>query len=116
MDWFKKFSNQVFHNSRWKLEWKSTNFHFLGVEFSVESGKIPELNYNNQIPKIISLIQQWKRRILTPIGRTTIVKTIIIPKLNHLFISLPNPSKDLLPSLCRDIFVFIWKSKYKKVR
>ena len=23
----KKFSNQVFHHSRWKLEWESTNFN-----------------------------------------------------------------------------------------
>ena len=53
------------------------------MEFSVELGKIPELNYNKQIPKIKSLIQQWKRRILTPIGRTTVVKTIIIPKVNN---------------------------------
>ena len=95
----KKFSNQVFHHSRWKLEWGSTNFNLLGVEFSVEIGKIPELNYNKQIPKIKSLIQQWKRRILTPIGRTTVVKTIIIPKVNHLFISLPNPRKEVISLL-----------------
>ena len=92
----KKFSNQVFHHSRWKLEWGSTNFNLLGVEFSVEIGKIPELNYNKQIPKIKSLIQQWKRRILTPLGRTTVVKTIIILKVNHLFFSLPNPRKEVI--------------------
>ena len=110
------FSNQVFHHSRLKLEWGSTNFNLLGVEFSVEIGKIPELNYNKQIPKIKSLIQQWKRRILTPIGRTTVVKTIIIPKVNHLFISLPNPRKEVISLLCRDIFEFIWKSKCDKVK
>ena len=79
---------QTKYHSRWKLEWGSTNFNLLGVEFFVELGKIPELNYNKQIPKIKSLIQQWKRRILTPIGRTTVVKTIIIPYVNHLIISL----------------------------
>ena len=78
--------------------------------------KNSELNYNKQVPKIKSLIQQWKRRILTPIGRTTVVKTIIIPKVNHLFISLPNPRKEVISLLCRDIFEFIWKSKCDKVK
>lgn len=45
--------------------------------------QIPELNYNIQIPKISALIQQWERRILTPIGRLTVLKSLIISKTNH---------------------------------
>jgi hypothetical protein len=39
-----------------------------------------------------------------------------LPKLNHLFISLPTPTKEKISSLCKDIFEFIWKSKCDKVK
>lgn len=79
------FSKQVYHHTRWKLEWGCTKFNLLGIEFSVELEKNVSLNYSVQIPKIKALIQQWKRRILTPFGRVTVGKTLLLPKLNHLF-------------------------------
>lgn len=82
----------------------------------MELDKITELNYNMQLPKILSLIQQWNRRILTPVGRVTVAKTLILPKLNHLFISLPTPNEAFLSSLNRAIFKFLWKSKVDKVK
>jgi hypothetical protein len=42
-----------------------------------------------------------EHRILTPIGRITVAKTLIIPKLNHLFISLPNPSQETISNLTK---------------
>ena len=73
-----------------------------------------KIHLSSNTEKYESLLS--KRRILTPIGRTTVVKTIIIPKVNHLFISLPNPRKEVISLLCRDIFEFIWKSKCDKVK
>ena len=57
-----------------------------------------------------------KRRILSPIGRITVVKTLIIQKLNHLFISLPTPTKNVISSLTKDIFEFIWKCRSEKIK
>lgn len=42
-----------------------------------------ELNYLPKLSEIRKLINQWKLRKLTPIGRITIIKTLITPKLNH---------------------------------
>ena len=42
---------------------------------------------------------------LPPIGQTTVVKTIIIHKLIRAFISLPNPRKEVIWSLCQDFFL-----------
>lgn len=106
----KKFSNQVFHHSRWKLDWGSTTFNLLGICFSVDLEQITDLNYSLQIPKIKSMIQHWNRRILTPIGRVTVVKSLIIPKINHLFISLPTPRRETILSLNKDIFEFVWNA------
>ena len=49
-------------------------------------------------------------------GRVTVLKTLIIPKLNHLFIALPNPSIDTLKSLTKDFFQFIWGSKCDRIK
>lgn len=107
----RKFSSQVFHHTRWKLDWGSTEFDLLGIYFSVDLNKIVDINDDKQLPKIQALIQQCNRRILTPIGRVTVIKTLILPKLNHLFISLPNPNKELLSSLTQELFRFLWKAK-----
>ena len=112
----KKNSAEVFHHARWKLDWGSTTFTLLGINFSVVLDEIPELNYNLQIPKLHALIQQWKRRVLTPIGRVTVAKTLILPKLNHLFISLPNPKHNVNSMLTKELFKFIWGSQCDKVK
>jgi hypothetical protein len=75
--------------------------------------EIVDLNYNTQIPKIKTLIHHWKRRQLTTIGRVTVVKPLLQPKLNHLFIALPNPNEDTLPSLNNWVF-FIKTDKVKR--
>lgn len=69
---------------------------FLGIQFSVDLHIIVDVNFNLKIPIIIALVEQWKRRIPTPIGRITVVKSFLIPKLNHSFISLPNPKKEAI--------------------
>lgn len=112
----KKFSDEVYHHTRWKLDWRSTTFNLLGIQFSVDLNKIIDINFGLQIPKINALIEQWKQRILTPIGRITVIKSLLIPKLNHLFISLPTPKRETILYLYKCIFEFLWKSKVDKVR
>ena len=37
------------------------------------------------------ILKQWNKRSLSPIGKITVIKTFVIPILNLLFTSLPNP-------------------------
>lgn len=37
------------------------------------------------------VLKQWNRRGLSPTGKITVMKTLIIPLFNLLFISLPHP-------------------------
>ena len=77
----------------------ATTFNLLGIYFSVDLSEITDINFRLQIPKMIALIEQWKRRILTPFGRNTVVKSLLIPKLNHLFISIPTPKEETIVNL-----------------
>ena len=67
--------------------------YLLGVKFSINLTEMIDLNYKSKIADIYKMLQQWEYKKLTPIGRLTILKSLIIPKLNHLILSLPNPNQ-----------------------
>ena len=54
--------------------------------------------------------------IVSPIGRLTVLKTLLISKLNHLIISLPNPKVDQISKLNKIFFEFRWKSSANKIK
>ena len=112
----KKFSKEVFHHDKWKLEWGITKFNSLGIDFSVNLQEITLINYKKQTSKVKNLLQHWSHRILTPKGRITVLKSLIIPILNHLFISLPNPQECVINSLRTEFFNFIWGSKVDRIK
>ena len=62
------------------------------------------------------LFKQWNKRNLTPIGKITVVKSLILPVLNHLFIALPNPSIEIIKDIEDMLYTFIWKSSVNRVK
>jgi hypothetical protein len=53
------------------------------------------------------------KRILTPIGKIAVIKSLLISSQNHLFISLPNRSEDLISVLNKMFYDFIWQGNVK---
>ena len=111
----KKFSGETF-NHRFKLDWNQNNFEILGIIFSCNLDTMIQLNYVKKLKQIDRDLKQWSKRILTPFGRITVLKTLIISKLNDLFISLPNPSDDLINNLKKRFFSFVWNSKTDRIK
>ena len=111
----KKFSGETF-NHRFKFEWNQKEFTILGIRFSCNLNNMIELNYKEKLSQIEKELKQWSKRILTPLGRITILKTLIISKLNHLFISLPNPSDEIINTLQKQLFSFIWQSSTDRIK
>lgn len=62
------------------------------------------------------LLKQLKRRILTPFGRPVVLKTLIIPKLNHIILTLPNPYNETLKEIDKEIYYFLWVAKSTKLK
>ena len=54
--------------------------------------------------------------MLTPIGRLTVIKTLIIPKMNNLILTLPNPDKDFFKNFETKIYQYLWDGKIHKVK
>ena len=97
------------------LEWGTTEFNLLGLEFNVDLDKLVQTNYLNAIAQSKLILNNWKKCHLTPFGKVTVVKTFIISKFNHLFITLPNPSLTMLKSISDIMYKFIWDDKPDKV-
>ena len=97
------------------LIWSDAPFTYLGIVFSVKLNEMLELNYSQKILDIKKMICSWSRRILSPIGKITVIKTIMLPRLTHLFIALPNPDKAIIKDLETAFFKFIWNDKTDKI-
>ena len=74
-----------------------------------------ERNYKDKLKMIKITMNQWLGRDLTPLGRNTVLKSLILPKLNHLFSVLPNPNDNIIKELNTLCFNFIWRQKPDKI-
>ncbi len=100
----------------WNLDWSQSNFTLLGIEFNSDLETMSDLNYQNRFEKIEKEMTLWSLRTLTPMGRNVILKSLLLPKLNHLFASIPSPPDDIIESFQKKCFKFIWKGKPDKVK
>ena len=99
--------------TRWKLSWGKTDFKLLGISFHIDLDKMQQINFKEKVQKIRSLIKLWKRRYLTPLGKITVIKTLLLPMLNHLFISIPNPDEQTIKEINNIFFEFLWDGPAK---
>ena len=97
------------------LDWVSS-FISLGITYDVlNMSNITKINIDDKIPQIKQLIQNWSNRNITPIGRVTVCKSLIISKITHILMSLPTPSVDTFKVLETLLINFIWKNKRHEV-
>jgi len=108
----KKYSSDTI-NTRWKLKWGISNFKLLGINFDVDVEKMNKINYESKIDKLKSLITFWKRRYLTPLGKITVIKSILLPIFNHLFLALPNPDEKTIKHINNLLYNFLWEGPAK---
>ena len=95
--------------------WDPGIFTYLGVKFSLDIDTIPSLNYSNKLEEIKKILLVWKKRQLTPFGKITVLKTLAISKITHLFLTIPDPSDVFLNQLDKMFFQFLWDWKPSKI-
>ena len=88
----------------------------MGLHFSVNIDEIEKLNYTPKLKEIGNTLQIWFKQILTPIGKITITKSLIISKLNHLFLTIPSPKENIVNQLVSKIYSFNWDNKPDKIK
>ncbi|XP_071176505.1 uncharacterized protein [Mytilus edulis] len=99
-----------------KLQWCYSNFKLLGIEFSLDLDSMPEINFSKKIKEVSGILKSWQHRKLTLMGKSTVIKTLALPKLIHLLTALPNLPESKLNELNTLFFQFIWNGKPDRIR
>ena len=99
-----------------QFDWNPRNFKLLGIEFTADLENITEINIQNQMEFIRADLRSWNKRYLTPLGKVTVLKSLILSKIIHILTSLPNPTLrtvEAIENMCMD---FIWNGKRNKIK
>ena len=88
---------------------------YWALNFPPKLVNMPAVNFEKIINKARAILKLWKQRILTPLGRITILKTLILPLFNHLFMSIPTPEKTL-KEITTMFFGYLWGEKPDKIK
>ena len=99
------------------LTWRSRTFKALGVTFSLQTKSLYELNYPMKLKKIEQVMNCWKQRSLSLIGKIAVVKSLLLPQLLYLFsvlcIDVP---KSFFKKLDKLLYKFIWNNGNDRVK
>ena len=98
------------------LDWSQGPFKILGVNFSSEVFDVWDLNTIEVLNKMENLVAHWSKRKLTLLGRIAVIKSLVLSKLTHLFLALPNPPGDLIKRLERIFYKFLWNSGPDRIK
>ena len=99
------------------LVWGNSVFSCLGIKFSLDLDLLFELNYNQRLGNIEQTLNCWRSRSLSLIGKVTVVKTLVLPKLLFLFTTLciHIPEK-FFKKLEHSFFKFIWSGGNDRIK
>ena len=99
-----------------ELIW-TNKFTSLGITYDVQNMEnITEQNINLKEKEIKKLINTWKGRNVTPLGKVILVKSLLISKITHILLSLPTPKDQTFKDWDNIFGNFIWGGKPPKLR
>ena len=99
-----------------KFEWSPKTFTVLGIEFTINLKDITDNNIKKAMEIVKNTMHQWQSRFLTPFGKITVIKAILMSKLVHIIIPLPNPSNKIITDIQSLFFKFLWDNKPDKIK
>ena len=91
-------------------------FKALGIKFTKRLDEISDINYQDKIKEMKVLLTHWSKRNLTPIGRITVIKSLALSKINHLILSLPNPSQKIITEIHNMFYDFLWQKGQDRIK
>ena len=92
------------------LNW-AKSFTLLGIDFNVDKDIMTLENYNPKLHAIEKIIHCYKKRKLSLIGKVTVLKTLIVPKLVYVMQVLPSPTQEFLKQMEIIFKRFLWDDK-----
>ena len=91
---------------------RNNKIDYLGTQFDNKLEKMDE-NITKKMEQIIALGESWLYRSICPLGRSTLAKSLLIPKICHI-LSVVKISKKVIDHFQRKIYEFIWGGPKKR--
>ena len=110
-----KKDSQVKYMPHLNIEWNPKQFKILGVWFTQNLEECANINYDEKFLEVKTLFNIWLQRNLTPLGRVAILKSLVLSKLIHLWILLPDPPDHYVKNLQKLCFQFVWGGKQDRI-
>ena len=83
----------------------------MGITYTTILDNIEIINYKKKCQELESRIKQWQKRKISVLGKITVVKTLLVPILTHLFIAIPKPDQSIIKKLEGLLFQYIWNGR-----
>ena len=99
-----------------KLTWARRKVKALGVWFSTIEGASGQLNFEEKIENLIKKTDDyWRLRLLTLLGKVTVIKSLLASQLVYILTPLPTHRK-LLEEINRILFSFLWDGRGERIK
>ena len=97
------------------LKWVTNKVKALGVWFSTDPKVTMETNYSDRLTKVNECLGSWEYRRLSLLGKTTVLKSLIVSKLVYILSPLPTNYR-VLKELSKSFFHILWSGKGDKIK
>ena len=107
-------------NSDFKLcpeknfKWPHKKVKALGVWLSTDPDLTVSLNYKDKLDKIKTILECWKLRRLSLLGKITVLKSLVASQLTYIFSPLHANNK-VIKEINGLFYNFLWNDKGDKI-
>ena len=97
------------------FKWPKKKVKALGVWFSTDPNITISLNYSDKIEKITSILECWKFRRLSLLGKIVVLKSLVASQLVYILTSLQT-NHEAIQKINTLFYAFLWNGKGDKVK
>ena len=96
------------------ISW-SRRIKILGMWITPNKEEMIQLNYQKLVDKTNNIIQSWKYRDLTLIGKILVLNTLVASQFVYQFANMYTPTNDILKKLDQMVKEYMWGNKTPKI-
>ena len=101
--------------SRFKLKWEKERIYSLGTWFYKDQLQGITYTFLHLLKVLKSMVNSWSKRKLSWIGKITVIKTLILSKINYAISSLETPAW-FITEVETIVYNFLWSNKPAHVK
>lgn len=101
----------------YSIQWPKGYIEVLGIKIPNDpKTNIANINYEEKFENIISRLNPWNGKGLTPFGRIHLIKSEMLSQLIYLMSVLPSPEQVFVKKLETVLFKFVWGGKRERIK